>query len=152
MKKKAVHDKAVGQTVRCKNKGTSKRYAFADYSDDIQIGGKVKQVYTHKFYDDMNSKTKGYDKLQELAKSLRKVQLVKTHEDKGRIRCNMTHIFVEGRTKVIEGKVVLDCIVIDRVVSLSQAKKQYKGIQSMYFSRKRDGQIGDMFSAAANVN
>lgn len=140
MRKKAIHDKSVGQTIRCKNKGMSKRYAFADYSDDIQIGGKVKQVYTHKFYDDMNSKTKGFDKLQELAKSMRKVQLVKTHGDKGRIRCNMTHIWNGKRWAVI-----------NQIMTISQVKREYPNVLELMYS-KNDDVYGDVYKAAENVN
>lgn len=143
--RRSVHDDAVGQTVRCKSKGTSKRYAFADYSDKIKLSNKtakilkdrIKQIKNQKV---MHSKVKGYDKLQELAKSMRKVQLVKTHADGGRIRCNMTHVWNGERWSVI-----------GRIMSISEVKSKYPNVQELMYS-KNDEVYGDVYMAAANVS
>ena len=110
-----------------KGKGTSKQYAFDDYSDRIRIGSEIKKVETIKFYDDMNTATKGYSILEKLAKELRRPQLVMKANNVDRVRCNMTHVWDGSAWTKIVG-----------VLRLSEVKSKYPTVKELMYSKDNE--------------
>lgn len=137
-----------------KGKGNSRRYAFNDFSERIKVENKtakilkdrIKQIKNQKV---MHSKVKGYDQLEKLGKSLRKVQLERKEsvESPYRGRCNMTHI-EENLFPNLRGNEVTN---IEGTLSISQVKEQYPDVLAVYWSKDME-EFTDAYHAANNVN
>ena len=143
-----------------KGKARNWRYAFKDYSDRIKVVNnsvkilqdRRKRKNNQPKKEHMGKPMEGAEALLKLKASMAKPQLVMVYKDQKNVRCDTTHIFTSEHTVVVGGKVVLEEMVFNGIITLSQAKKQCPGIQSMHWSRSSDGEIGNMYSAVGNVH
>jgi hypothetical protein len=144
-----------------KGKGNSRRYAFDDFSDRIRLENKIAKILRDrkKRSDNQLNKGKtmgkpmaGANALMELKASMRKPQLEMVYKDQKNVRCDTTHIFTSEHTEVIDGLESLEELVFNGIITLSQAKRQCPGIQSIHWSRSSDGMIGNRYSVVGNVH
>ncbi len=144
-----------------KGKARNWRYAFKDYSDRIKVVNnsvkilqdRIKRKNNQPKKEHMGKPMEGAEALLKLKASMAKPQLVMVYKDQKNVRCDTTHIFTsEHVEEVIDGIEFLEEMVFNGIITLSQAKKQCPGIQSIHWSRSSDGEIGNMYSAVGNVH
>lgn len=144
-----------------KGKARNWRYAFKDYSDRIKVVNnsvkilqdRIKRKNNQPKKEHMGKPMEGAEALLKLKASMAKPQLVMVYKDQKNVRCDTTHIFTsEHVEEVIDGIEFLEEMVFNGIITLSQAKKQCPGIQSIHWSRSSDGEIGNMYSIVGNVH
>ena len=147
-----------------KGKARNWRYAFKDYSDRIKVVNnsvkilqdRRKRKNNQPKKEHMGKPMEGAEALLKLKASMAKPQLVMVYKDQKNVRCDTTHIFTSEHTVEVKtktgNKVALEEMVFNGIITLSQAKKQCPGIQSIHWSRSSDGEIGNMYSAVGNVH
>ena len=152
---KTVRTADMDVTMSFKGKGSSKQYAFTDFSDRIKIESKTAKILKDRVKQKlinkraMDTATKGFDKLEMLGKSMRKVQLVMRPglDEPFKGKCNMTHIEVNLYPN-LRGNEVIN---IEGTLSISQVKNQYPNALAVYWSKDME-EFTNAYHNADNVN